>query len=67
MPTTKAKNTTTKAARKSRPAKRVVKESPFPSILGKERIRQAVIEVARERMANTSSAKKKSVSQFVEN
>lgn len=66
MPTTKVKNTTKKATRRSHPAKRVVKESPFPSILGKERIRQAVIEVARERMANTTSAKKKSVS-YMEN
>jgi len=67
MPITKAKNTTNKAAKKSRPAKRVVKYPPFPSMLGNQRIRQAVIEVARERMANTSSTKKKSVSQFVEN
>jgi hypothetical protein len=67
MPTTKAKNTAKKAARKSRPAKRVVKESPLPSVLGKERIRQAVIEVARERMANTTITNKKTVSQFVEN
>jgi len=67
MPTTKAKNTTKKATRKSRPAKRVVKYPPFPSTLGNERIRQAVIEVARERTANTSSTKKKSVSQFLEN
>jgi len=67
MPTTKAKNTTKKAARKSRPAKRVIKDPPFPSTLGDERIRQAIIEVARERLANMTSAKKKSVSPFVEN
>lgn len=35
-------------AKKAKPAKRVIKDSPLPSVLGKDRIREAVWAVSRE-------------------
>lgn len=59
MSTTKATSALKKATRKSRPARRIIKDPPFPSTLGDERIRQAVIEFAREnRSAKSKLAKR---------